>query len=137
MGIAISNLPSKYLTNLFLTGIEMTVNHTAETNLEQVPRPVGRPYRNVRDKRSVSMLGVGIVIGTVIGAGIALLVAPQSGSETRRSLGSRVGGLRTGPGVWGKLGKELRRAAVAKRKTLEMETRRKELLLKRTQAGNV
>lgn len=115
----------------------MTVDHSPETNLEQAQRPVGRPYRNVRDVRSVSMLGVGIVIGTVIGAGIALLVAPQTGSDTRRSLGARVGGLRTGPGVWGKLGKELRRAAAAKRKTLEMETRRKELLLKRTQAGNV
>ncbi len=115
----------------------MTVDDTLQTIPDQVQRPVGRPYRNVSDVRSVSMLGVGIVIGTVIGAGIALLVAPQSGSDTRRSLGRSVGGLRSGPGVWGKLGKELRRAAAAKRKTLEMETRRKELQLKRTQAGNV
>ncbi len=143
----LAHLPSHGYCNLMIDkqipyhplhiAIEMPVDDTQETTLDLVQRPVGRPYRNVRDVRSVSMLGVGIVIGSVIGAGIALLVAPQSGTDTRRSLSRRVGGLRTGPGVWGKLGKELRRAAAAKRKALEMETRRKELLLKRTQAGNV
>ncbi|MEO8576203.1 MAG: YtxH domain-containing protein [Gemmatimonadales bacterium] len=90
-------------------------------------RPKGRPYRQVTDTRSVSMLGIGMVVGAVIGAGIALLVAPESGAATRRRLSQGAGTLRSGRGVWTKLGRELRRAAAAKRKTVEIEAKRKEI----------
>ena len=73
------------------------------------------------------MLGIGMVVGAVIGAGIALLVAPETGAETRRRLSRGAGTLRQGRGVWTKLGRELRRAAAAKRKTVEIESKRKEI----------
>lgn len=73
------------------------------------------------------MLGIGMIAGAVIGAGIALLVAPESGAETRRRLTSRADRLRSGRGVWTRLGRELRRAAAAKRKSLELDAKRKEI----------
>jgi gas vesicle protein len=87
-------------------------------------KPRGRPYRNIPDTRSVSLLGIGMVVGAVLGAGVTLLVAPRTGRETRELLGRRARGMRTGSGVWMKLGKELRRAATAKRKQLEREEAR-------------
>ncbi len=101
-----------------------------------VTKPSGQPYRNVRDIRSVSILGVGIIVGTVIGASVALLLAPDSGYGTRLAIKRRVGGIRAGRGAWAKLGRELRRAAAAKRKSLEVEARRKEVLLHKAKAGN-
>ncbi len=85
-------------------------------------RPAGRPFRRVPDARSVSMLGVGMVVGAVIGAGVALLAAPGSGLDTRARLRRRVKGLRRETGVWRKLSRELRRAALVKRKLLEKRT---------------
>jgi len=73
------------------------------------------------------MLGIGMVVGAIIGAGIAILVAPESGAETRRRLRRRAGKLRGNRGVWNRLGRELRRAAAAKRKTIDVEARRKEI----------
>lgn len=80
-----------------------------------------------------------MVIGAVLGTGIALLVAPQSGAETRRVIARRAGKLRLGrrAGVWAKLGRELRRAAAAKRKSMEMEARRHEIEARRTARGDV
>lgn len=87
-------------------------------------KPRGKSYKTVPNVRSVSLLGVGMVIGAVVGAGVTLLVAPRSGRQTRELLGYRAGRLRRDSGVWLKLGKELRRAAAAKRKQLERaETR--------------
>ena len=73
------------------------------------------------------MLGLGMVIGAVIGAGIAILVAPQSGSDTRRTISRRVRKLRRDTGVWTKLGRTLSRAAATKRKAMEVEAKRKEI----------
>lgn len=87
-------------------------------------KPRGKSYKSVPNIRSVSLLGVGMVIGAVVGAGVTLLVAPRSGRETRDMLGYRARRLRSGSGVWFKLGKELRRAAVAKRKQLERDEAR-------------
>ena len=109
---------------------------TAQETASTVEKPRGRPYRTVRDIRSLSMLGVGMIVGAVIGAGVALLLAPGSGYETRRSIKRRVGGIRAGRGAWARLGRELRRAAAAKRKSLEIEARRKEVLLHKAKVGN-
>ena len=79
------------------------------------------------------MLGVGMVIGAVLGAGIALLVAPETGSETRHRLSRRARSLRSGASPWKKLGRELRRAAAAKRKSLEMQAKRDEVEARRAQ----
>lgn len=87
-------------------------------------KPSGKSYKTVPNIRSVSLLGVGMVIGAVVGAGVTLLVAPRSGRQTRELLGYRAGRLRRDSGVWLKLGKELRRAAAAKRKQLEREESR-------------
>ena len=102
----------------------MTAADTPEGAKKPSRRPRGRPYKQTTD---VSMLGIGMVIGAVIGAGIALLVAPESGAETRRRLSRRAGSLRGGRGVWTRLGRELRRAAAAKRKSDAIEAKRKEI----------
>jgi len=87
-------------------------------------KPRGKSYKSVPNVRSVSLLGVGMVIGAVVGAGVTLLVAPRSGRQTRELLSYRAGRLRRDSGVWLKLGKELRRAAAAKRKQLERQEAR-------------
>jgi gas vesicle protein len=81
------------------------------------------------------MLGIGMIIGAVIGAGVTLLVAPKSGADTRRSLSRTAGRFTMGAGVWNKLGKELRRAAQAKRKTLELQAKRQEVETRRAVRG--
>ena len=83
------------------------------------------------------MLGLGMAIGAVLGAGLALLVAPQTGSDTRRVLTRRVERLRGKRGVWSKLGRELRRAAAAKRKAGEIEEKLKEVRLRDASAGQI
>lgn len=116
----------------------MTASETAKPGRDRTRKPRGRPYRNVPGPdagRSVSMLGVGMVIGAVIGAGLTLLVAPQSGADTRRSLNRTADRLRMGAGAWNKLGRELRRAAQAKRKSLELEAKRNEIETKRAARG--
>lgn len=115
----------------------MTAADTPEVGREPGRRPRGRPYRNVSDARTVSTLGVGMVIGAVIGAGIALLVAPQAGFDTRRLLTRKVDRLRGKRGVWGKLGRELRRAAAAKRKAMTIEAKRKEIAARATDVAGV
>jgi gas vesicle protein len=81
------------------------------------------------------MLGVGMIIGAVIGAGLTLLVAPQSGADTRRSLSRTAGRFSKGAGAWNKLGRELKRAASAKRKSLELEAQRNEIETRRAARG--
>ena len=105
----------------------MTASQSREGGREPARSAKGRPYKNVPDTRGVSMLGIGMVVGAVIGAGIALLVAPQSGARTRRDLSRRAESIRGGRGVWTRLGRELQRAAAAKRKSLEIEAKRKEI----------
>ena len=101
------------------------VTETQEIAAERPARkPRGKPYKSIPDVRSISLLGVGMVIGAVVGAGVALLIAPKSGREVRDMIGSRVGRARRDNGVWYKLGNELRRAAAAKRKQLERDEAR-------------
>ena len=113
----------------------MSAADNSEVRSEPARRPRGKPYKRVADPRSVSTLGVGMVIGAVLGAGIALLMAPQAGWETRRTLTSRARRIRGGASSWTKLGRELRRAAHAKRKTLELEAKRNEIETKRAARG--
>ncbi|MEJ7760999.1 MAG: YtxH domain-containing protein [Gemmatimonadaceae bacterium] len=73
----------------------------------------------------MSLLGLGIVIGVVLGAGVALLTAPQSGEDTRASLTRRVRRASGEPsGIWERLGREMKRAATLKRKERELASAR-------------
>lgn len=95
----------------------------------------GRPYKNVPDARNAGILGVGMVIGAVIGAGVALLFAPQAGWETRRVISRRARSMGSGAGAWTRLGRELRKAARAKRKSLELQAKRDEVLVHKAAKG--
>jgi len=88
-------------------------------------RPIGSPYRNVPDKAGISMLGIGILVGVAIGAGIALLAAPQSGEDTRDNIRDRFRHLRGQDRPWDKLARELRRASALRRKH-DLERHRKQ-----------
>jgi len=77
----------------------------------------GRPYRYEANWSMVALVSAGVAAGVLVGAGIALLAAPQSGAHTRLAL-SR-GLRRRRPwrhGPWEQLGEELTRAARRKHK---------------------
>jgi gas vesicle protein len=80
-------------------------------------RASGSSYKNVPDSRSISMLGLGMVIGMAIGAGVALLAAPRSGEETRDRIRDRVRHIRGKDDAWTKLQRELKRAVQVRRRT--------------------
>jgi gas vesicle protein len=61
-------------------------------------KPRGKSYSDEMKMKHVAIFGAGIALGAMIGAGAALLFAPQSGEETReliseraRGFGSRIG----------------------------------------------
>jgi gas vesicle protein len=61
-------------------------------------KPRGKSYSDDMKMKHVAIFGAGIALGAMIGAGAALLFAPQSGEETRelsseraRGFGSRIG----------------------------------------------
>jgi gas vesicle protein len=85
------------------------------------PSPGGRsPSANVAyepaaetDWQQVAIFGAGVALGIAVGAGAALLTAPQSGAETRAVLRARVGRVkrssaRRGRDAWEELRHELR-----------------------------
>jgi gas vesicle protein len=107
-----------------------------EGDSEPKTHAAGSPYRNVTDKRTISMLGLGMVIGAAIGAGIALTAVPRSGEETRDRIRDSVRPLgRRDENTWERLGRELRRAASLRRKELiERRTRHEKATLERQRA---
>jgi hypothetical protein len=56
-----------------------------ELDMEEVGHDVVRQSRG----RDAGVFGIGLTVGLLIGAGLALLLAPQSGAATRQFLGSR------------------------------------------------
>lgn len=86
-------------------------------NPAALSKPQGRPYSRQPDWHTVALVGAGIAAGVVLGAGIALLVAPQSGAHTRLALSREL--RRNRPwrrGPWERLGDELRQIARHKRR---------------------
>jgi hypothetical protein len=79
-------------------------------DVNESPEPVGESYDEERDWRSAGLLSLGIIAGALVGAGVALLLAPQSGEETREQIVSRARrlGTRADEG-WDDLRHELRR----------------------------
>jgi YtxH-like protein len=49
----------------------------------------GRSYSEDMQWRHAAIFGAGVALGALLGAGAALLYAPQSGEETREMLGER------------------------------------------------
>jgi gas vesicle protein len=73
-----------------------------------------------------------LALGLLLGAGSALLTAPQSGEETRAVLKGRVRRLkrsaaRTSRDAWGELGDELRGAAQSLRRRRAKRAAQREL----------
>ncbi len=54
-----------------------------ESEVPKIDRPRGSPYRRSVDWEHVGLVGAGLLVGVLVGAGTALLLAPQSGEETR------------------------------------------------------
>ncbi|MEJ7810070.1 MAG: YtxH domain-containing protein [Gemmatimonadaceae bacterium] len=80
---------------------------------EEMNRPA-RPRRPEADTdwAQIGALGAGIAIGLAVGAGIALLLAPMSGEDTRDLIGDRTRALRGRASErWDDLRDELRHAA--------------------------
>jgi hypothetical protein len=68
------------------------------------PTPTSAPADET-DWQQVAIFGVGVALGIAVGAGAALLTAPQSGAETRAALRARAGRVgrttrRRGRDVW-------------------------------------
>jgi gas vesicle protein len=55
-------------------------------------KPRGKSYSESMEIKHAAIFGAGIAIGALIGAGAALLFAPQSGEETRELIGERARG---------------------------------------------
>ena len=73
--------------------------------------PEGSPYEHM-DIRRAGMLGSALAIGVLVGAGAALLLAPQSGEEFRSEIAGGTRRLRGRAGdAWDDLRDELRWAA--------------------------
>jgi len=75
------------------------------------PRPDGIPSSTVPDWNNIGLFTAGIAVGAILGATVALLLAPASGDETRHSISRGVRKLRGGDDVWDELAEELERAA--------------------------
>ncbi|MGH7503485.1 MAG: YtxH domain-containing protein [Longimicrobiales bacterium] len=64
---------------------------------------------------------VGVLVGSVIGAGVALLIAPQSGKRTRRQLVKAVNTAKSDAGDrWEEIADEVRGAVDAGRKKVRV-----------------
>lgn len=80
-------------------------------------KPRGRPYSREKDWKTVAVVGAGIAAGVVLGAGIALLMAPQSGEHTRLALTRELRRRRPWRrNTWEQLGDELRQVAKLRRR---------------------
>ena len=87
---------------------------------------MARPATNrSADHRSAAVFAAGIALGVVVGAGVALLFAPNSGYETRRSIvrrGRRVS--RRSRDAWDEMRDELRNALRDKRRSWRLKRQR-------------
>jgi hypothetical protein len=75
------------------------------------PRPDGLPHETVPDWNNIGLFTAGIAVGAILGATVALFLAPGSGEETRHRIGRRVRNLRGNDDIWDELAEELELAA--------------------------
>ena len=75
------------------------------------PKPDGLPHETVPDWNNIGLFTAGIAIGAILGATVALLLAPASGGETRHSIARRVKNFRGDDDIWDDLAEEFELAA--------------------------
>ena len=75
------------------------------------PKPDGLPHERVPDWNNIGLFTAGIAVGAILGATVALLLAPASGGETRHSIARRVKNFRGDADIWDDLAEELELAA--------------------------
>jgi hypothetical protein len=82
-------------------------------------KPRGRPFSRHADWHTVALVSASVAAGALLGAGMALLIAPQSGAHTRLALSRelrRHRPWRRSP--WEQLGSELSKAAQRRNRRL-------------------
>lgn len=105
--------------------LDRTAARDFEYGDDVITEPTGRPYSRTLEWGDAGLLGAGIAIGVMIGAGAALLFAPQSGADTRDDIarGTRDFGYRA-TDIWDDLREELRHAATRSSSRLRRGVRR-------------
>jgi len=89
-----------------------------------VTRPKGRPYSREVNWRLFALVGASVAAGAALGAGIALLTAPQSGGHTRLALGRELRRHRPWKrSPWDKLGDNLNDLVEKRNKRLHRRER--------------
>src|SRR3981081_2302642 len=73
------------------------------------PRADGLPTDTVPDWNNIGLFTAGIAVGAILGATVALLLAPASGGQTRHRIARRFRG--EDDDVWEELAEELEPAA--------------------------
>ena len=99
--------------------IDSATARTGPSGPSGVLKPITRSpkFSGTGARGRTAAFSAGIVLGALLGAGIALLVAPQTGADTRRALVRKGRRLRIrGRDVWDDLRVELRRAARRRRR---------------------
>jgi gas vesicle protein len=77
------------------------------------------------DRRSAAVFAAGIALGVVVGAGVALLFAPNSGYDTRRAIARRSRrASRRSLDAWDEMRDELRQAVRNKRRSWRLKRQR-------------
>lgn len=105
--------------------LDSTAARHVDDDADEIEEPSGRPYARSLEWGDAGLFGAGIAVGVLIGAGAALLFAPQSGQETREDIvrGTRDFGFRA-TDAWEDLREELRHAATRGTKRLRRGVRR-------------
>jgi hypothetical protein len=81
------------------------------------PKPDGLPHETVPDWNNIGLFTAGIAVGAILGATVALLLAPASGGQTRHRIARRFRG--EDDDVWEDLAEELELAAAEREREEE------------------
>ena len=95
-----------------------TPSEPATSTFPKVPRPgsIPQPPREeapvemVPDWNAIGLFAAGVAVGAILGATVALLVAPATGEETRHRIANKVR-RRDDDDIWDQLAEELDLAA--------------------------
>ncbi|MDQ6717262.1 MAG: YtxH domain-containing protein [Gemmatimonadota bacterium] len=90
---------------MFTSGLDDSGRKPALTPLTEEPVP-----EMVPDWTNIGVFATGIALGALLGATVALLVAPESGSELRGRVARKFGRGGDDESVWDELAGELARA---------------------------